>query len=267
MNWQSFMEPASSGRLCLVLLHSVWQVALLTFLATIIDRLRRNTSVQSSYCLYTGALLASLALLPITFSIVDVSTASQANKNTSDSELTLPTETLSDKTTQKLTSPLSSLASLPFQADVLPVSVVPKVPATPWWLQVAPWCVAVYSVGVLIMFVRVCLGIWYAHRLGTTAQPLAGGPLVHSLHRLQRQWSLRVLPLLKQTEQVVVPKVVGIIRPTILFPTQALTGLSADEMEMILAHELAHICRYDVWVNLLQRFTEAILFLTPPYGT
>ncbi len=42
-----------------------------------------------------------------------------------------------------------------------------------------------------------------------------------------------------------------------------LTGLSTDEFAAILSHELAHIRRYDLWMNLLQRLIESLLFFHP----
>lgn len=49
----------------------------------------------------------------------------------------------------------------------------------------------------------------------------------------------------------------------ILLPPTALSGLSTFELEALLIHELAHIRRYDLLVNLLQRLVEAVLFLHP----
>jgi HEAT repeat protein len=49
----------------------------------------------------------------------------------------------------------------------------------------------------------------------------------------------------------------------ILFPASALTGLAPDQLEAILAHELAHIRRHDYLVNLLQTVVETLLFYHP----
>ncbi|WP_197454747.1 M56 family metallopeptidase [Stieleria varia] len=57
--------------------------------------------------------------------------------------------------------------------------------------------------------------------------------------------------------------VVGFWKPVVLLPTSWLTTLPTDVLEAVIAHELAHIRRYDVWVNLLQRVVEALLFYHP----
>ena len=78
---------------------------------------------------------------------------------------------------------------------------------------------------------------------------------------------MRVVPVLARAEQIVTPKVIGLVRPTILLPASAVSGLSTDELELILAHELAHVRRYDMWVNLVQRLAEAVLFFNPALPT
>ncbi len=55
----------------------------------------------------------------------------------------------------------------------------------------------------------------------------------------RREMSILITPALAQARQVVVPQIVGPLRPTILLPTAAINGLSLDDLEMILLHDLA----------------------------
>jgi hypothetical protein len=55
----------------------------------------------------------------------------------------------------------------------------------------------------------------------------------------------------------------GWIRPVVLIPISALSGLSSAQIEAIIAHELAHIKRYDGLVNLFQITVETVLFYHP----
>jgi uncharacterized protein (TIGR03435 family) len=66
-----------------------------------------------------------------------------------------------------------------------------------------------------------------------------------------------------ESAAVAVPTVVGWIRPVVLLPAMALSGLSPQQLQAIIAHELAHIRRHDFLVNLLQTFAETILFYHP----
>jgi hypothetical protein len=73
----------------------------------------------------------------------------------------------------------------------------------------------------------------------------------------QRRVRLLVSP------RVDAPAVLGWLRPVILAPVAALSGLSPDHIEALLAHELAHIRRNDYLINLLQSVVETLLFYHP----
>jgi peptidoglycan-N-acetylglucosamine deacetylase len=91
---------------------------------------------------------------------------------------------------------------------------------------------------------------------------------------LAERWQARVAHLSRQlrlsrpvrlceSALVEVPTVVGWLRPVILVPASLLTGLPAQQVEALLAHELAHIRRQDYLVNLLQTMIETLLFYHP----
>ena len=56
---------------------------------------------------------------------------------------------------------------------------------------------------------------------------------------------------------------IGWIRPIVLLPVSALTGLTEAQLRAVIAHELAHIRRHDSLVNLLQILVETLLFYHP----
>jgi len=68
---------------------------------------------------------------------------------------------------------------------------------------------------------------------------------------------------LRISSLVQVPMTMGWLRPIVLFPAALLSGLSTREIELLLAHELAHIRRYDYLVNLLQSVVETLFFYHP----
>ncbi len=59
------------------------------------------------------------------------------------------------------------------------------------------------------------------------------------------------------------PAVAGWMRPVVLLPMSALTGLTTGQLEAVIAHELAHIQRFDAFVNLFQVAVETLLFYHP----
>jgi hypothetical protein len=60
-----------------------------------------------------------------------------------------------------------------------------------------------------------------------------------------------------------VPCVFGYVKPFILLPATIATSLSAEEIEAIILHELAHIKRNDYLMNLLQQAMQILLFFNP----
>src|SRR5437879_8308979 len=97
-------------------------------------------------------------------------------------------------------------------------------------------------------------------RVGTSSVPAACREAVARLAaRLRLRWPLRGLA----SAVVPVPAVIGWLRPMILLPASALTGLTPLQLDALLAHELAHVRRYDYVVNLIQSVIETLLFYHP----
>jgi TonB family protein len=59
------------------------------------------------------------------------------------------------------------------------------------------------------------------------------------------------------------PVAVGVFRPVILFPGTMRSGMPVELLEMLIAHELAHIKRHDYLLNLIQAAIEMLLFYHP----
>ena len=65
------------------------------------------------------------------------------------------------------------------------------------------------------------------------------------------------------SDRVQVPTAIGLVRPAVLLPRWILQELSAEELNQILVHELAHLRRWDDWTNLAQKIVKAVLFFHP----
>ena len=59
------------------------------------------------------------------------------------------------------------------------------------------------------------------------------------------------------------PAVCGLLKPVILLPHGLDSNLSYSQLRLILMHELAHIKRDDLWVNLLQTILQIVYFYNP----
>jgi hypothetical protein len=87
----------------------------------------------------------------------------------------------------------------------------------------------------------------------------AGQRLFRLVERLRVSRPVRLLV----SSLVEVPTVIGWLRPVVLVPVGALTGLPAAHVTALLAHELAHVRRLDYLANMLQRVVETVLFYHP----
>ena len=57
--------------------------------------------------------------------------------------------------------------------------------------------------------------------------------------------------------------VVGILRPMVLLPAAWIAEMPPEILEAVIAHELAHIRRRDLWATFFQRLVETLLFYHP----
>src|SRR5438552_777653 len=125
------------------------------------------------------------------------------------------------------------------------------------------WAVLVWFGGVVALSLRLASG-WLVTRqlgrVGTSSVPDACREAVARLAtRLRVTRPVRVL----ESAVVQVPAVIGWLRPVILLPASALTGLTPLQLDALLAHELAHVRRYDYLVNVIQSVIETLLFYHP----
>jgi len=262
-----FVDPVLSSRLCLTLLHSLWQAALLTGIALAMGRLARRRSVEREYAFLVTALLTTLGAMPATFALL-IERENRPNASaividrppdgSGQALVTSPRDTVPRDTARD-----NNIPSLPhFSAG--PTRAIATPPARePLWMRVSPWIAALYGLGVVAMLARLSLGVRTASRLGCRGEIVRDGPLVDFVRAMAATWSLRAVPLLVRVDEIVIPKVVGLVWPRILLPAAALSGLTPAQLDMVLTHELAHLRRHDMWVNLLQRLAEAVLFFNP----
>ena len=162
-------------------------------------------------------------------------------------------------------SPRSAAADLP---TLLPTeaTIVPAANAKPlpWnWLEhLQSWALPIWLLGVLVCSLRL---IWCGRQIAALrrSSEAAGDSIRQIVEQLVERLrsSRRVQVLISR--MVDGPSVIGWIRPIILVPASSLTGLSPEQLEAVLAHEVAHIRRYDDLVNMFQALVETLLFYHP----
>ncbi len=106
-------------------------------------------------------------------------------------------------------------------------------------------------------------GLVYIQRIRNHKIHAVTEELKHKIEQLSSQIGIRQTVRLVQSELVKVPVAVGWLKPMILLPLGIAMQLTPEQLDGILWHELAHICRRDYLVNILQGLVETVFFFNP----
>jgi len=128
---------------------------------------------------------------------------------------------------------------------------------------VLPWVVLAWFGGVVALSLRLASGWLMTRQLGRVGTSSVPDACVEAVARLAARLRISRPVRVLGSAVVQVPAVIGWLRPVILLPASALTGLTPLQLDALLAHELAHVRRYDYVVNLLQSVVETLLFYHP----
>ncbi|MGA2582870.1 MAG: M56 family metallopeptidase [Tepidisphaeraceae bacterium] len=124
-----------------------------------------------------------------------------------------------------------------------------------------PVAVCLWAVGVAMQSLWQCAGWLRVARLRRGAMvvdPTWIAILRQTSARLQIHRAVRIV-----IGAIDVPAVIGAFRPVIIVPLALLNELSPQQAEAVLAHELAHVRRWDYAVNLIQTAVETLYFHHP----
>jgi beta-lactamase regulating signal transducer with metallopeptidase domain len=259
---------AGSTRWMLTLTHFLWQGLAVALAAAAALRLLPRTSASVRYALLMGTLVL-MGLCPVvTFCVVGpaerppmLATAEPQAQAAADPTAASPAPMFPDNgfSTESSRSSESAPAFSP-PSEAFPA--MDARPSEPRWRLWARAGAGLYLAGVLLLLARLTIGLIGGRRLCRRSQAVSA-EVLQMLARQARALRMQGTPVVAFCRDVAVPTVVGVLRPTVLLPFSVATGLSAAELEAILAHELSHIRRYDHLANLLQRVIEAFLFFHP----
>jgi HEAT repeat protein/beta-lactamase regulating signal transducer with metallopeptidase domain len=249
------------------LVHFLWQGAALAILLGVALRVIRPAAARTRYTvsiITLGAMLAAPVATTLRLYEPTVSSLSQTSVPADPaSDVNAPAPRAASpavKSLQSLFSPAPAPGPAPAHSD----NRVARF--TQWGDRlepVLPWLVVVWVLGVLILSVRLAYGWMAARRLRTHGTRDVSTSLQHVLTRLAARLHVHRPVRLLESLLLEVPAVIGWLRPVVLVPASALTGLTPQQLEVLLAHELAHVRRYDYLVNVIQCVIETLLFYHP----
>ena len=234
------------------LFHSLWQGALAALAFALVLYLTRQYSARVRYALGLMALLLALAASIITFlsyygdhsAGISPAVAVAAPAIAGEAAPALPPAQAAAKGERSTAAKIASFFSDYFGRNL-------------------PLFVTLWLLGVLFLTLRFAGGLLYVQRLKYRQSRPLPGPWPEKLRELAGKAGLRRPIQMLESLRLRVPVVVGHLKPVLLLPAGLVTGLPADEVEALLAHELAHVMRRDYLVNVLQHLLDILFFFHP----
>jgi beta-lactamase regulating signal transducer with metallopeptidase domain len=263
MNLHTILEHPLVQNLGWTLAHSAWQLSAIALVYAAANATMRGAPSQARYCAACLALFAMLALPVGTFVALNTSGALVSTSARASATDYSPLATSNGATGGAFAS-VKSHARPGEALDEGDANASLRMWADGRFATLLPWLALAWMCCVAVLLTRLAGG-WLLNRKvrreANAAAQLHG--YASALARLSARLGVMRAVRLCRSALVEVPTVVGWLRPVILVPACALAGLSAAQLEAIIAHELAHVRRHDYLVNLLQSFVETLLFYHP----
>ena len=240
-NFANWISPEVLRTLGWTLLHFLWQGAALAAVFAVAAAVCRRASAR--YAVAVGALVLMMISPVVTFTWLHHETNPAGQTGAQGGS------TWAGTSTQNATALSGSRAPVAASRTEQPMAML--------------WLVEAWFLGVLLLSLRTAGGLLLIERMRRKEIKPVGAELYERCLALQRRMGLDRVIRYCECHRLDAPAVLGWFRPVVLLPVRALTGLTEEQIEAVIAHELAHIRRFDCFVNLFQIATETLLFYHP----
>jgi len=126
-----------------------------------------------------------------------------------------------------------------------------------------PLLVTLWLCGITFFLLKLMGGLIYSERIKFRGIKPLPETWNKRLSKLKSKLEVKRQVKIVESYLARVPMVIGYFKPVILIPLGALSGIPNDQLEAIIAHELAHIKRHDFLINIFQTLVESIFFYHP----
>jgi beta-lactamase regulating signal transducer with metallopeptidase domain len=233
------------------LLHFWWQAAAIALVYWLADTVLSKARSQSRYILALGTLLLMFVTAVATFAYEE--TQGGSGLSASQGAFSSPALVTIGSSISNDLAPLARLKTAGAATQPAPLYLSRFLP----WLDVA------WLLGVACLSTRTIGGWRLIQRLRRSTLVEAPEAVYANFLRLCERLGIRRQVNLRISEHIQGPLAIGIVRSLIVVPAAALMALSTDQLEAVLAHELAHVRRADYLWNLIQTMIETLLFFHP----
>jgi beta-lactamase regulating signal transducer with metallopeptidase domain len=229
------------------LIHSIWQGIAVALLTAVLLLLLQNRSAQARYRLAYGALMFLLAIVVYDFNSIyhfeqnQASPIGESSKTNLVEPVSLVIQVIGNQSFTEQCSDFFNSFLNPYLGFIT----------------------LAWSIGFCFLGLQLAYGWWKVRGY----QQRGGIPLDDiwqiRLRQFQRQFSNNRSIQLLEAAWTQVPLTIGWLKPIIFVPIGIVNRLQPNEVEAILAHELAHILKNDYFFNFLQAVVEVIFYYHP----
>lgn len=117
--------------------------------------------------------------------------------------------------------------------------------------------------GVLLFILKFIFSMAYVEFLSRTSFPVSCRNTYLAFERVYQYFNIKNKIQIGESKYIKSPMILGVLKPVILFPIGVINHLDIIETEAIIAHELAHFVRKDIYINMLQTLIEVFFYYHP----
>ncbi len=225
-------------------IHSLWQGTLLAVLLSVLMMALEKRSARFRYEVACGAMFTMLMMALATFIIY-------LDQDSNMVEITATLMSDSANPSVVITNEEHNFLQSNFQNIIA------------FFDQQLSLIVNVWLIGFLFFSVKMTGGFIQLRQLRHQDNFPAGALLQNKLNQLIRRSPFQRSVKVMESALVKVPVLLGHLKPLILIPIGTINLLTEEEMEAVLAHELAHIIRRDFSMNIFFTFVEILFYYHP----
>jgi beta-lactamase regulating signal transducer with metallopeptidase domain len=224
-------------------------ITIALLLAALCDGLGRRWSAATRHAIWRGAILLAITV-PVVRAFAPAWRVLPAPASSTPLMVASPTGASMD-----------ALSAGP--ATNAPQATTPRVTTRPaTWSSMPPaWFGIVWGAGTVLVLLRLLAGLAHRRRLLRRAisAPLR---LQRAVAQAARQLHVRRPIILRITVDDTTPCTFGLWRPTVIMP-QSAESWSAERLDNVVRHEVAHIRRGDTAMALIAQLLQAVLWWHP----
>jgi len=230
---EHFLQQDWINSLGWALLHSLWQHALIATCCAVLLFCNRYGSANSRYLIALGGIVLAAVISALTF----------YNYQQASTEIILRPQ-------QAHT--LKPLLNSPEVLDILDIINAHMSSIMLMWLT-----------GVIAYGMKILWAYRSCQQLKNQSLTATPEKWQHIFAQLATKIGITNKIELRISLAATIPCVIGHLKPVVLLPMKLLLGMSQQQIEAILLHELAHIRRQDYLLGIIQTLIKTIFFFNP----